>query len=139
MVDKTHLGTSKISKLFQLPDVRADDALLALSFSLSLPWDLERALANPFWSVECQEWGRDFFTLARPRLSLEKKEEREVSVSAGLGVFSFLVPYWDARENISMLIYHLTVLMVISYHQLGRMLLHASIGFIIVLIYNPAG
>ena len=88
-----------------LPGMRADEALLARSFSLSLPRDLDRALANPFWMVECQEWGRDFFTLARPRLSDRvKKEERELSVSAGFGVFSFRVPYWEFRENISILL-----------------------------------
>ena len=92
-------------KVVVLPEVSAEEARLALSFSLSRPMERERARANPFCSVECHEWGRDFFTLARPRRSREKKEVMAESVSAGFGVFSFRVPYWDARENISMVVF----------------------------------
>ena len=46
------------------PGLRALLALLALSLSFSRPELLLRALASPFWMVECQECGLDFFTLA---------------------------------------------------------------------------
>ena len=41
-----------------LPWLRAEEARLALSFSLSLPRDLDLALASPRCSVECQLCGR---------------------------------------------------------------------------------
>ena len=96
----------------------AEEALLALSFSLSLPVLLLLALANPRCKVECQEWGRDFLMLALA-VAREKKEPppwsssstaplltSALSVSAR-GVPSLALPSarLKLRENMSMLVF----------------------------------